>query len=84
MVMSFPLWPDKIVHLSSCSLSIYLSRASPHYCRESAWNRVSREAYLANKDIRHGNVLSVVRFTLHEIRATKNGAADRRLQQKCS
>jgi hypothetical protein len=46
---------------------------------------VKRISHLASKDIRHENVLSVVRFTLaslsrsglHEIRATKNGAADR-------
>jgi hypothetical protein len=46
----------------------------------SSRNRVAREAYLANNDIPHGNVLSVVRFTLHEIRATMTAAADRRLQ----
>jgi len=41
---------------------------------------VKRISYLANKDTRYGNALSVLRFTLHEIRATKNAAANPRLQ----
>jgi hypothetical protein len=44
---------------------------------------VERMSYLANKATQYRNVLSGLRFTLHEIRVTKNKAADRRVQQNC-
>ena len=72
MVVSFPLWPDKIVHLSSCSLSIYLSRASPHYCRESAWNRVAREAYLVSRKQGYPARKRSFRRALHASRDTSD------------
>jgi hypothetical protein len=53
-----------------------MKRISPF---DDAQNGEPVEPYLANKGIRHENVLSVVRFTLHEIRATKNRASDHRL-----
>ena len=46
---------------------------------QPAW-LVKRISYLANKD--ETRSFSVLRFTLHEIRATKAGTADRQWQQK--
>ena len=52
--------------------------------RKIARERVPREAYLVFRMRRHRHTHSALRFTLHERRATKYVAADRRLQQQRS
>jgi hypothetical protein len=43
---------------------------------ETAPQPVPREAYLVSRKQRCGRILSILRFTLHEIRATQIAAAD--------